>query len=115
MPQVGGAHDKSRAEQALKMALAGVIGQVGCLTLVIVTVALVAGLWLDNQLHTRPLFALLLVLGSVPLTVYLMVRVVLLVAPKIQVIAEQATPARATEESLLEERLVRDSQATLWD
>jgi magnesium-transporting ATPase (P-type) len=84
MTKDGRAPDKDRAVQALKMALVGVIGQVGCLTLLIILVALIAGLWLDNQFHTRPLFALILVLASVPLTLYLMFRVVLSFAPRIQ-------------------------------
>jgi len=85
--------DKARAERALKMTLAVVVGQVGCLTLVIIGIALVAGLWLDTRFDTKPLFALGLVIASVPLTLFLMFRVVLTVAPKIQINAEQATAA----------------------
>ena len=71
----------------------GVIGQVGCLTLMIVMLALGAGLWLDSRLDTRPLFALLLVLGSIPVTLYLMVRIVLAAAPRLQVPAQTAAGA----------------------
>lgn len=80
------------------MALLGVIGQVGCLTLVIILVALVAGLWLDNQFQTRPLFALVLVLASVPVTIFLMVRIVLLFAPRIQQLSGEALKIDAEEE-----------------
>jgi hypothetical protein len=73
-----------RTEQALKMALLGVVGQVGCLTLLIVLVSVVVGLWLDGQFHTRPLFTLVLVLGSVPVTLFVMFRVVLSAAPRLQ-------------------------------
>jgi magnesium-transporting ATPase (P-type) len=93
-----GTPDKDRADTALKMTLAGVIGQVGCLTLAIIAVALFAGLWLDNQFHTRPIFTLVLVLASVPLTLYLMFRIVLSVAPKIQVNTEQLVSSSKTEE-----------------
>jgi hypothetical protein len=93
-----GTPDKDRAEKALKMTLAGVIGQVGCVTLLIIAIALFAGLWLDNQLHTRPIFTLVLVLASVPLTLFLMFRIVLSVAPKIQINANQAAGARKTQE-----------------
>lgn len=79
--------EQARAEQALRLLVAGVIGQVGCLTLVIILLALLAGLWLDSRFETRPLFVLILVLGSVPVTLYLMVRVVLSVAPRIQMTA----------------------------
>jgi signal transduction histidine kinase len=84
MAQDGQTPAKDRAEQALMIALVGVVGQVGCLTLVIILVALLAGLWLDNQLQTRPLFALVFVLASVPVTLYLMFRIVLSFAPRIQ-------------------------------
>jgi magnesium-transporting ATPase (P-type) len=93
-----GTPDKDRADTALKMTLAGVIGQVGCLTLAIIVVALFAGLWLDNQFHTRPIFTLVLVLASVPLTLYLMFRIVLSVAPKIQVNTDRLVKSSKTEE-----------------
>jgi len=93
-----GTPDKDRADTALKMTLAGVIGQVGCLTLIIIAVALIAGLWLDTQLHTRPIFTLILVLASVPLTLYLMFRIVLSVAPKIQMSTDQLIRSSKTEQ-----------------
>ncbi len=81
------------------MALLGVIGQVGCLTLVIILVALVAGLWLDNQFQTRPLFALVLVLASVPVTIFLMFRVVLSFAPRIQDLSGKALKSDEEEDA----------------
>jgi MFS-type transporter involved in bile tolerance (Atg22 family) len=98
MTQDGRTPDKGRAEGALKMALVGVIGQVGCLTLLIILVALIAGLWLDNQFQTRPLFALIFVLASVPLTIYLMFRVVLSFAPRIQAFSAGAVETDTMEE-----------------
>jgi len=84
MSQDGITPDKAYALRALQMALLGVIGQVGCLTLVIILVALVAGLWLDNQFQTRPLFTIVLIIVSMPITIFLMLRVVLSFAPRIQ-------------------------------
>jgi len=46
-------------------------GEVGCLTLFIVIIALVAGLWLDKTLGTRPVFTLILLLGSAPFSLAL--------------------------------------------
>ncbi len=86
----GRSPERAGAERALKITVAGVVGQVGCLTLAIIAVALFAGLWLDSQFDTKPLFSLVLVLASVPLTLYLMFRVVLSVAPKIQLGVDQA-------------------------
>jgi hypothetical protein len=79
----GQTNEVGQAQRALTLTLAGILGGVGCLTVVIVLVAIGAGLWLDNQFNTRPLFTLGLVLGSVPLTIYLMVRIILKFAPRI--------------------------------
>jgi threonine/homoserine/homoserine lactone efflux protein len=78
------------------MTLAGVAGQVGCLTLGIVFVALFAGLGLDRLLNTKPLFTLILLIGSVPLTLYLMFRIVKAATDRIQ-------PAAKTD-SVVEEK-----------
>lgn len=71
----GGQNDRDQAQRALNLTLAMVAGQVGCLTLIIVVAALFAGLWLDNQFHTRPLFTLILMIASVPVTIVVMYRV----------------------------------------
>jgi MFS-type transporter involved in bile tolerance (Atg22 family) len=65
--------DRSQAD--MTTALAGLLGQVGCLTVFVILAALAAGLWLDQRLGTRPTFTLGLVLGSIPLSIYLMIRV----------------------------------------
>jgi len=46
-------------------------GQVGCITLLIVVVALIGGLWLDKQLDSKPVFTIILVVGSAPLSLFL--------------------------------------------
>ena len=51
------------------------IGQMGCLTLVVVLITVLAGLWLDNTFHTKPIFTLVLLLAGIPLSVILMVFV----------------------------------------
>lgn len=53
---------------------AGYAGQMGCLILLVVIVALAAGLLLDNLLDTKPIFTFLFVLGSFPVTVYVIIR-----------------------------------------
>jgi len=67
---------KDRFQYAMNLTLASIAGQVGCLTLVIIFVALFAGLWLDRYLETKPLFTIVLLIGSVPVTLFLMFRVV---------------------------------------
>ena len=51
------------------------IGQMGCLTLVVILITVLAGLWLDNTFHTKPIFTLVLLLAGIPLSVILMVFV----------------------------------------
>ncbi|MCX6025994.1 MAG: AtpZ/AtpI family protein [Chloroflexi bacterium] len=95
---------KARREQALRLALLGLIGQVGCLTLAIIVAALIAGLWLDSRFDTRPLFTLILVLGSIPVTLFLMLRLVLSAAPRLQIDAGPTSKAAPEEERDREER-----------
>ena len=56
--------------------LATVVGQVGCLTPVILLGALFAGLWLDRQFETKPLFTILFIVGSAPVSVFVLYRIV---------------------------------------
>jgi len=51
------------------------VGQVGCLSLVVILLSVLGGLWLDNMLGTKPLFTLILLLAGIPLSVVLMVYV----------------------------------------
>ncbi len=65
-----------RRQYTLNLALATVAGQVGFVTLAIIGLALIGGLALDNQFNTRPMFTVLLMIASVPVTVVLMFRIV---------------------------------------
>ncbi len=58
------------------MTLAAVVGQVGCITPVILIGALFAGLWLDRQFDTKPLFTILFIVGSAPVSVVILYRIV---------------------------------------
>jgi F0F1-type ATP synthase assembly protein I len=51
--------------------------QAGCISIVLVILALVAGLALDQALGTKPMFVLGLLLLSIPVSLYAMVRSVL--------------------------------------
>jgi len=67
---------ESRSNNRFNTILATVVGQVGCLTPVIILGALFAGLWLDRQLETKPLFTILFIIGSTPVSVFVLYRIV---------------------------------------
>ena len=69
MSLTGDQPGKSRKEFAFNLALSIVVGQVGCLTLVIILAALFGGLWLDNHFASRPLLTIILVISSIPISV----------------------------------------------
>mgnify|MGYP003444386476 CR=1 FL=1 len=59
----------------LNTLLVVMIGQVGCLTLVIILASVFGGLWLDNMFGTKPVFTLVLLFAGIPLSVFLMLYV----------------------------------------
>lgn len=75
---------KNRAQFTLNLALAAVASQVGCVTIIIVLVALLAGLWLDNRYDTSPIFIATLLVASVPVTVVIMLWIVRSVTSRIK-------------------------------
>ena len=51
------------------------IGQVGCLTLVIILASVFGGLWLDKTFDTKPVFTLALLFAGIPVSVLVMLVV----------------------------------------
>ncbi len=99
-----GAGQGPRQDQAsLSITLVGLISQSGCVTVVIIAVALVAGLWLDRRFDSKPLFTLLLVLGSVPVTLYLMVRILTSGLARLQSGKGETAPSAEMEDDVGEE------------
>ncbi len=62
----------------------GIAWQIGCVTVAILVVALFAGIWLDQQLNTRPLLTVILLLISLPLSLVLTLRIALSAARQIE-------------------------------
>ena len=64
-------------DQAAKMA--GLVGQLGCVTgfasIVIIAIAFAAGRFLDSKLGTDGILTVLFLLGSFPITLYVIVRI----------------------------------------
>jgi F0F1-type ATP synthase assembly protein I len=68
--------DRRAKQKTFNLILAGVVSQVGLVTVVIVLVALFGGLWLDNQFGTRPIITIALMVLSMPVTLGLMLFIV---------------------------------------
>lgn len=78
------------------ISLVSATGQVGCLTVLLIVGALLAGRWLDAQLDTRPWFTVGLLLGSVPVTLVLTITLVLRATKDL---TAQIKPGRNREEN----------------
>lgn len=76
MSQTGESPEKKAALSKFNLTLAAVSGQVGCLTIIIILVAFLAGRWLDNQFGSDALFTVILMVASVPVTLIVMFWVV---------------------------------------
>lgn len=68
---------KPRNPANANMAAAGLAGQIGCVVPVIILASVLGGLWLDRTFNTDKLFTLILVLGSLPVSIYLTFRLAL--------------------------------------
>ena len=62
--------------QVLNLTLLTVVGQVGCITPLIILAALFIGIWLDARLGSKPTFTILFIIGSVPVALIAMFWVV---------------------------------------
>ncbi|NWF68167.1 MAG: hypothetical protein HXY40_03700 [Chloroflexi bacterium] len=79
----------NRATRIRNLAYAAIAALTGLICLVIVFTALFAGLWLDARFGVRGPFTIALLLLSVPLSVFSMLRVALWAVGKIQPQSEE--------------------------
>jgi hypothetical protein len=63
---------EERRRKLLNTVLIVMVGQVGCVTLLIILASVFAGLWLDVQFGTRPVLTIAVLIAGVPLSVLLM-------------------------------------------
>jgi F0F1-type ATP synthase assembly protein I len=75
----------------------GLASQIGILVVGIVIVAVVIGVWLDKTLNTKPLFTIFLLLGSGPVSLYLVYRVATNTIAKIQSSSSQSISKNSDE------------------
>jgi F0F1-type ATP synthase assembly protein I len=59
----------------LNTLLVVMVGQVGCLTLIIILASVFGGLWLDKTFGTKPIFTLALLFAGIPVSVVVMLVV----------------------------------------
>ena len=85
------------ARASLQLAFS-VLAQIGALTVGAIVVALVAGLTLDRLLSTRPLFTILLMVASFPVSYYIIYRIALNAVAKIQPAADKPSQVKEEEE-----------------
>jgi F0F1-type ATP synthase assembly protein I len=69
------AQSEQKGRGILNTLLVVMIGQVGCLTLVIILASVFGGLWLDNYFNTKPVFTLALLFAGIPVSVIVMLVV----------------------------------------
>ena len=69
------AQSEQRGRRILNTLLIVMIGQVGCLTLIIILASVFGGLWLDNTFGTKPVFTLALLFAGIPISVLVMLVV----------------------------------------
>ncbi len=75
---------KDNKQYWLNLTLAGAAGQVGCVTLIIILAAVLGGLWLDSRFNTKPVFTLVLIVASIPVSVLAMIYIVRMFTSKIK-------------------------------
>lgn len=81
-----------KGQDEFRTAVTMTVVWVAGLTLVVIFLALFAGIALDNLLNSKPLFTILLMVASIPLTIYLTFRVVKKATSRIQPATKKGTP-----------------------
>ena len=69
------AQSGQKGRSILNTLLIVMIGQVGCLTLIIILASVFGGLWLDKTFGTKPVFTLALLFAGIPMSVFVMLTV----------------------------------------
>jgi hypothetical protein len=67
--------EKAPVQNVFDYTVITTLGKIGCFTFVIAATALFGGIWLDNQLGTRPWLMLALFILSVPIVTFVIIRV----------------------------------------
>jgi MFS-type transporter involved in bile tolerance (Atg22 family) len=71
----GDKHQKQTLPVLINATVIKVMVQVGCMTFIVGAFAIIGGLWLDNQLGTRPWLTVFLVTISMPAVMFLIYKI----------------------------------------
>ena len=85
------AQSEQKGRGILNTLLIVMIGQVGCLTLIIILASVFAGLWLDNTFGTKPVLTLVLLFAGIPISVLVMLFVARRTLARLKEQAEKET------------------------
>lgn len=80
---------EQKGRSALNTLLIVLIGQVGCLTLIIILASVFVGMWLDNMFGTKPVITLVLLFAGIPISVLVMLFVARRTLARIKAEAEK--------------------------
>lgn len=80
---------KDKPPRIKNLSIAGISALTGCVSLIVVLGALFLGLWLDSQLGQRGPATICSLVGSVPISLYLMIRIALTLVKRIEPSARQ--------------------------
>jgi hypothetical protein len=101
MPDLNNMNDQ-KSSSVKNVAYVAMAGQAGCASLVLIFIALFVGLWLDAQFGVRGPFTIGLLLLSIPISLFAMVRIALGMIKEIQP-PKSNTSARKRSSTHLEE------------
>jgi MFS-type transporter involved in bile tolerance (Atg22 family) len=76
--------DQDQKPRLQNVAYAAVAGQVGCTMVILILGAMLLGLWLDAQFGVKGPFTIILLLLSIPISLYLVLRISLRAVRAIQ-------------------------------
>ncbi len=96
---------KQQSDQAAKAA--GLVGQIGCVTgfasIIIVGIAFALGRFLDSLVGSSGIFTVLLLVGSFPITLYVIVRISMWTLARAQIIEPPSQPENLPTETTSKE------------
>ena len=87
----------NKKQRTINVLIAVLVAQIGVITLIIILAALFGGMWLDNRLETKTTYTIILLLGSVPVSVFVMLLIARSTIKKIR--ADASRPKFAEEQN----------------